>query len=177
MASRVVVSNIPLVLKAIRFANRSHRGQVRKGTGDPYYHHPIAVSFILVAFKNSKHLAELICAAILHDTLEDTGLTFDVIAREFGSLVASLVFELTNDEGEIRKVGKLAYHKKKLVGMSSYALYIKLADRLHNISDNPSKKMVDETLELMEYLKRNRKLTKGQRAMVQEIIRLCKAAS
>jgi hypothetical protein len=61
--------------------------------------------------------------------------------------------------------------------MSSYALYIKLADRLHNISDNPSKKMVDETLELMEYLKRNRKLTKGQRAMVQEIIRLCKAAS
>lgn len=174
MSSRFVVHNIPLVLKAIRFANKFHHGQVRKGTGDPYYYHPVAVGLILVAYKSSKHLAELLCAAILHDTLEDTNLSFETITKEFGSLVASLVYELTNDEEEIEKIGKLAYHKKKLVGMSSYGLYLKLADRLHNISDNPSDKMVSETVELMVHLKKNRKLTKSQSDMVQEIIRLCK---
>jgi (p)ppGpp synthase/HD superfamily hydrolase len=174
MTSRVVVSNVPLVLKAVRFADKFHRGQTRRGTGEPYYYHPIAVGLILVAYKSSKRLGELICSAILHDTIEDTGLSFEKIAKEFGSLVASLVLELTNDNKEIERVGKLAYHKKKLVGMSSYALYLKLADRLHNMSDQPSEKMVSETLELMDYLKKNRKLTKGQRAMVQEIIRLCK---
>ena len=173
MSSRVIVSNIPLVLKAMRFADKFHRGQTRRGTGQPYYYHPIAVAFILVAYKRSRGLTDLICAAILHDTIEDTKLSFEVITKEFGQLIASLVLELTNDNEEIERVGKLAYQMKKLVGMSSYALYLKLADRLHNISDNPSAKMVSETLELMTHLKKNRKLTKGQRAMVQEIIDLC----
>lgn len=176
MTSRVVVTNIPLVLKAIRFANKHHQGQVRRGSGDPYYYHPIAVALILVAYKNSKNLVLLICAAILHDTIEDTKLTFEKIVKEFGKLVASLVLELTNDEKEIMRIGKLAYHKKKFVGMSSYGLYIKLADRLHNISDNPSATMISETLELMTHLMKHRKLTKGQRGMVQEIIRLCNEA-
>jgi len=176
MPSRFVVYNIPIVLKAISFANAHHRGQTRRGSGEPYYYHPIAVALILVAYKSSKRLGELICAAILHDTMEDTNLSFEEITKEFGSLTASLVLELTNDDKEIRKVGKLAYHKKKLVGISSYGLYLKLADRLHNISDQPSEKMISETLDLITHLKKYRKLSKSQYAMAQEIIRLCNEA-
>jgi (p)ppGpp synthase/HD superfamily hydrolase len=173
MNSRTVISNVPLVIKAIRFAEKFHRGQVRKGTGSPYYYHPVAVGFIIMAYKRSRHLAELICAAILHDTLEDTDLTFERITKEFGVLVASLVQELTNDEEEIKRIGKLDHHKKKLIGMSSYGLYLKLADRLHNVSDYPSRKTIDETLELMAHLRKHRKLSKGQQMMVKEIVHLC----
>lgn len=172
--SRHIIDNAPLVLKAMQFAEKAHHGQKRKGSGLPYFYHPITVAIIVASFKQSRHLSELLCAACLHDTLEDTNLTFEEIAQEFTHLVASLVQELTNDEEEIARIGKLEYHKKKLVGISSYALYLKLADRLHNVSDQPSDKMVKETLELMEHLKKKRKLTKGQKAMVAEIIAICK---
>jgi guanosine-3',5'-bis(diphosphate) 3'-pyrophosphohydrolase len=167
------VYDVALVLKAMKFAEKAHAGQKRRGSGQPYFYHAIAVGFILVAHKGSKYLAELLCAAILHDTLEDTDLSFETIAKEFGSLVASLVRELTNDEEEIQRIGKLAYHKKKLVGMSSYGLYLKLADRLHNVSDNPSEQMMKETIELVEHLKKKRRLTKGQKALVEEILSVC----
>ncbi len=157
------------------FAKKHHKGQERKVSGLPYFYHPLAVMFIVSAFKQSKHLTELLCAAILHDTLEDTQLKFALIAKNFGSLVASIVDELTNDLEEIKRIGKLAYHKKKLLGISNYALIIKLADRLHNICDNPSLKMLTETLELMVHLKKHRKLTKTQANLVKEIILACKA--
>ncbi len=171
--SRYVINNVALVLKALKYSEKYHKGQFRNGSGDPYFYHPFTVSLILASFKHSKHLSELICAALMHDCLEDTELTFGVIAREFTPLVATLVQELTNDDVEIAKVGKLEYHKKKLIGISSYALYIKLADRLHNVSDNPTSKMVGETLELMSHLLKNRKLSKNQNAIVAEIIRVC----
>lgn len=171
--SRYIVDNMPLVLKAIRVVEVAHKGQKRKGSGLPYFYHPVTVAIIVASFKQSKYLTEILCAAILHDTLEDTALTFEKITKDFSPLVAGLVRELTNDEEEIARVGKLEYHKKKLVGMSSYGLYIKLADRMHNVSDNPSEKMVEETLELMTHLKKNRKLTKAQKTMVKEIISVC----
>lgn len=162
-----------LVLKALKFATQKHQGQVRKGSGLDYVTHTIAVSYILAAFKRSKHFEELIVAAILHDTLEDTDTTFIELATEFTPLVASLVLELSNDEEQIKLLGKLAYHKKKLVGMSSYGLVIKLADRLHNVSDQPTEKMVIETIELMEHLKENRRLSGTQFKLVEEILRVC----
>ena len=173
--SRHIIDNAPLVVKAMKLAEKAHRGQKRRGSGLPYFYHPVTVAIIVASFKQSKHLSEILCAAFLHDTFEDTSLTFKQTARMFTPLVASLVQELTNDEKEIARIGKLEYHKKKLVGISSYALYIKLGDRLHNVSDNPSEKMVPETLELMEHLKKNRKLTKIQKTMVAEIISICKA--
>lgn len=172
--SRYIVKDTGLLLKAMRTADKYHSGQKRKGSGLPYFYHPVTVAFIVASFKQSKHLTEILCATILHDTLEDTKLTFEKITRDFSPMVASLVQELTNDEEAIAKMGKLEYHKKKLLGISSYALIIKLADRFHNISDQPTEKMVRETLELMEHLKKNRKLTKGQSALVKEITLLCK---
>lgn len=171
--SRRRIDNTHMFLNALRMAEVAHEGQKRKGSGLPYVYHPINVALIVSGFKQSKHLTEILCACIFHDCLEDTALTFEEIARDFSPLVASLVQELTNDKAEIARIGKLAYHKKKLVGMSSWGLYIKLGDRIDNISDNPTAKMVDDTLLLMEHLKKNRKLTKAQSAMVAEIISLC----
>lgn len=162
-----------LVLKALQFAQEKHAGQTRKVSKLPYVTHTIAVSYIVAAFKRSKKLEYLLVASILHDVLEDTDATFEELAGKFGPLVASLVFELTNDEDEIDRVGKLVYHKKKLVGLSSWALVIKLADRLSNVMDNPSEKMVRETLELMTHLSCKRKLSGTHRKLVAEIVRVC----
>lgn len=106
--------------------------------------------------------------------MEDTDATFEELARRFSPLVASLALELKNDDAEIARVGKLAYHIKKMLGMSSYALIIKLADRLHNISDNPSPKMVADTLVLMQHLRKGRKLTRTHVALVEAIEALCR---
>lgn len=166
--------NAKMLLDAIQFANEKHAGQVRKGSGDPYISHPIAVSYLVAAFKSSRRLVELLVAAIVHDCLEDTDTTFEELVLKFSPLVASLALELKNDDAEITRVGKLAYHIKKMLGMSSYALIIKLADRLHNISDNPSEKMVTDTLTLMQHLRDGRKLTRTQLDMVDAIEALCR---
>lgn len=162
-----------LILKAIQFGTQKHDGQVRKGTGVPYITHPIMVSYILAQYKQSKNIEDLICASILHDTLEDTEATFVEIVNEFNPLVASLVLELTNDERMISELGKLRYMKTKLIGMSNYALIIKLADRLSNISDKPTVKSVLDTIDLMGYLRKNRKLTASQSLMVTDILTKC----
>lgn len=162
-----------LILDAHDFAKEKHRGQLRKGSGEEYFTHPMSVSYIVARYKKSKHLEELIAAAFLHDVLEDTDATFEELAVRFGPMVASLVFEMTNDAEEISRVGKLAYQKKKMVAMSSYALVLKLADRYHNISDQPSMQMVEDTLEIMQHLLKARKLTKTHKVMVSDIIALC----
>jgi len=162
-----------LLLKALDFAKRKHAGQVRKGSGAAYVTHPVAVSYLVAAYKRSKHLDEMLVAALLHDCLEDTNTTFKEIAINFTPLVASLVLELSNDPVEIKKVGKLEYQKRKVVGMSSYGLVIKLADRLHNLSDHPTMKMVTDTMELLNFLKKNRKLSNTHKALVADILKIC----
>ena len=131
--------------------------------------HTIAVSYLVGKYKTSKKLEHLIIAAILHDTLEDTDTSFIELVEEFGPLVASLVLELTNDPEQIKKLGKLEYQKRKCLGISSYALVIKLCDRLHNISDQPTDKMVVDTSELLNFLKKNRKLSKTHKEIIKEI--------
>lgn len=165
-----------LVFKAIKFSNKKHRRQVRKGSGDPYITHPIAVSYLVAAYKRSKVLMYLLCAAILHDVLEDTDTTYEELEREFGTLVASLVQELTNDKAEVARLGKVEYQKRKLLMLTSYALLLKLCDFLHNMSDRPTQKRVREVLEILDHLEANRKLTKPQTALVIDIRSVCKEA-
>lgn len=157
------------VLAAIQFATIKHAGQVRKVSGDPYVSHPLAVSYILSSAKVSKNRDDLLCACLLHDVLEDTDTTFIEIAEQFGPLVASLVFELTNDPDAIAKLGKLEYQKAKMKGMSSYGLVIKLADRLHNCMDSPTDKMKSDTLELIGYLEENRRLSATHKKLINSI--------
>lgn len=158
-----------LVLKAIEFAIKKHEGQFRKASGEPYVIHPIATSYLLMKYKQSKHQEELIAALILHDTLEDTDTNFVELATEFNPLIASIVLELTSDVEEIKKIGKNEYLKKKLCGISNYALVCKLLDRLHNISDNPKTSYIEDTKNLLYHIERNRKLTKTQKNIIRDI--------
>lgn len=167
-----MVQNMELVLKALRFAERKHEGQTRKFSGAEYLVHPFGVSYLVANFKKSKNLPILIAASILHDTVEDTETTFAELVEEFDMFIATLVFELTDDKVEMKKVGKLEYCKKRWFGLSSYALYIKLCDRLYNISDNPTDEAVGITKDLLDHIEEKRKLTQSQLALVGEIRRV-----
>jgi len=168
-SKRFSIEGHDLILKAIRFADKKHKGQKRKVSGSEYITHPIIVSFIAASMKRSKNLVSLICASILHDTIEDTTATYEQLLGIFGMKIASLVFELTSDPKEIESVGKLEYLKRKMLGMSSYGLFLKLCDRLSNILDAPSEKQIHETISILEFLKRSRKLSKSHKAVIQEI--------
>lgn len=165
------------LVKAYRLANKKHEGQTRKFDGKPYFVHPARVARLVRKYKGaSKNLEDILKAAVLHDTVEDTDLTLNEIRKQFGNMVASLVNELTSDVHGIEAVGKKEYLSEKMTNkLSDYALVIKLADRLDNVSDfdiAPEKfvkKYSDETREILNKLEANRKLTKTQQAIVNDI--------
>jgi (p)ppGpp synthase/HD superfamily hydrolase len=150
----------------IEFMKNKHAGQIRKLSKDPYIVHPIKVAEIL---KTMNENDDLIKAAYLHDTIEDTNTTLEEISEKFGLKVANLVKELTSDRAAIKEVGKAQYLTKKMNDMSMNALTIKLADRLDNVSDlNASdlefaRKYLKETQFILENLKR--KLNKNQQRL------------
>ena len=158
-----------LIFKAIKYATSKHRGQKRKVSGADYITHPILVSYLAASYKKSKALETLICAAILHDTVEDTKATYAQILRLFGMSVTSLVFELTSDPVALKKMGKLEYLKSHMAGMSSYALFLKLCDRLANLQDNPSPKQLEDTSIILKHLRDRRRLSKSHLAVMAEI--------
>jgi (p)ppGpp synthase/HD superfamily hydrolase len=119
---------------ALAFATKAHSGQTRSDN-TPYVEHPQRVAKTILDFKKSKNLDQLISAAYLHDTIEDTDTTFEDLKKMFGGLVAEIVMELTSDKEKIKELGKTEYLAQKMTGMSSYSLAIKLADRLDNVSD------------------------------------------
>ncbi len=150
----------------IEFARKKHEGQSRKFSPLPYFTHPEHVAKILKELGENE---DLIKAAYLHDTLEDTNTTCDELKENFGSKIANLVRELTSDRMEVEKLGKPKYLTVKMNAMSKDALTIKLADRLDNVqslsSDNPefSERYAHETREILENLKRS--LTRNQRKL------------
>lgn len=132
-----------------------HRGQTRQ-SGEPYITHPVAVARILAEM----HLdAETICAAILHDTIEDTGLTKADLEREFGGTVAELVDGVTKLDKfkfENRQAADAESFRKLLMAMARdlRVILIKLADRLHNMrtlgakASESKRRIARETLEI-----------------------------
>lgn len=115
---------------AYMYAANKHTGQQRKHSSDAYIWHPLAVSEIVGQITKDY---DMMCAALLHDVVEDTETTIEEIADKFGFRVASLVNELTDEVNEKKRLGKKNYLAKKLNTMSSDALLIKLADRFHNV--------------------------------------------
>lgn len=87
-------SDLRFYAKAIRFCIDSHGDQERKYTGEPYWHHPVNVSSILIESGISN--IDMVCAAILHDTVEDTEATLQDIQDEFGLSICDLVDWLTD---------------------------------------------------------------------------------
>src|SRR5687767_332787 len=78
-----------LVDSALIFAATAHRDQFRKGTGTPYIVHPVGVMLLLIQAGETD--PELLAAALLHDTLEDAGVTVDALRAQFGERVAGIV--------------------------------------------------------------------------------------
>lgn len=85
-----------LVMQAISFAARSHQGQSRKDQVTPYVAHPMRVLFVLANIFNVRD-PEVLAAAVLHDTIEDTTTDFDELAKHFGERVARYVALLSKD--------------------------------------------------------------------------------
>ena len=124
-------------------------------------------------FKKSHNIDALIKAAYLHDTIEDTDTTHKDLEMMFGGLVASLVKQLTSDKDEIEKIGKKEYLSKKMETMTSWALVVKLADRLDNVQDIATAKTPEwrrkykkETLGILDRLEKNRKLTRSHKKII-----------
>lgn len=123
-----------LLQHAFDFSARAHEGQYRK-SGEPYISHPIEVAIILADLRMD---VETIIAALLHDTVEDTSVTHQQVAQEFGESVADLVegvTKITRIEVDNLSDKQAATLRKMLVAMSKdiRVIVIKLADRLHNM--------------------------------------------
>jgi guanosine-3',5'-bis(diphosphate) 3'-pyrophosphohydrolase len=146
---------VALILKAYEVGEAAHHGQVRK-TGEPYILHPVAVAQILA---NMRMDHESIAAAILHDTIEDTPLSWEDIRDGFGAEIANLVEGVTKlDKMKFRtRVQADAESFRKLMLAMSRDLrviFIKLADRLHNMrtlgsmSRESRRRIARETLDI-----------------------------
>lgn len=161
--------------KALKYATIMHEGQLRYG-GVPYINHPKRVAQYVRKYKQSNSIEMLMMCVYLHDTLEDTKATYYDLVNIFGPQVASIVLELTTDEDLKKEIGKERYLEIKMKNMSSWALVIKLCDRLDNISDleNASiqfrQKYTKETLQIIYYLLENRELSYTQLNIIKQII-------
>jgi GTP diphosphokinase / guanosine-3',5'-bis(diphosphate) 3'-diphosphatase len=125
-------ADIRKIERAYELAARLHAGQSRR-SGDPYITHPLAVATILAEL-GMPH--DTICAALLHDTVEDTQYTIGQLREEFGEEVASLVDGVTKlDKVKYGEAAQAETVRKMVVAMSRdiRVLVIKLADRLHNM--------------------------------------------
>ena len=123
-----------LIIKAHDFAKAAHKGQ-KRASGEEYFIHPCAVSQILVDLGMD---CGTICAAFLHDTIEDTAVQEDDILREFGAEILQLVngvTKLDKIQFKSKKEEQAENFKKIFVSMANdiRVIIIKLADRLHNM--------------------------------------------
>lgn len=127
-------ADFDILEKTFQFAEKKHIGHKRE-SGDPYITHPLAVAFILADLEQD---ITTICAAILHDTMEDSGVTIEEIKTLFSSDIAQLVYGVT-------KLSQLVYSSKEQRRAENFrkmfmamakdlrVIIIKLADRLHNM--------------------------------------------
>ncbi len=125
-------ADLALIERAYTIAEELHRTQTRK-SGDPYITHPLAVTTILAEIGMTE---PTLCAALLHDTVEDTPYTLEQVEKDFGAEVARLVDGVTKlDKVKYGDSAQAETIRKMIVAMSRdiRVLVIKLADRLHNM--------------------------------------------
>ena len=125
-------ASVRRILAAAQFAASRHAQQKRKGAGgEPYINHLIEVAD-LISFSSNVLDTELVMAGLLHDTVEDTGVTLTELAERFGPGIADLVAEVTDDKSlpkETRKILQVQNASKK----SERAQTLKLADKISNL--------------------------------------------
>ncbi len=128
------MNDAALVLHAALFAAHKHRDQRRKDeAASPYINHPLSLASVL-AVEGGITDAATLCAALLHDTIEDTDTAGDEIEREFGSEVRRLVEQVTDDKSLPKAQRKLA-QIEHAAHIDQKAKRVKLADKICNLRD------------------------------------------
>lgn len=163
----------------LEFATKKHAGQFRADGMTPYIVHPILVAKLVKQYKPySKNIDALVAAALLHDTLEDTYTSYRELCDNFGEMVASIVIELTTADSLSHFMGKANYLKTRMAIMSTYALLVKLCDRMANLTDmynfsiGKRKKLVAETIEILNYVSANRELRDVHIEIINDIYKM-----
>ena len=146
-------ANIDIIKKAYEFACQNHDEQTRM-SGEPYICHPLNVAYILAELEMDE---ETICAALLHDVVEDTSITHEDIIREFSEEIAEMVAGVTKlskiQYSTIKEQQVEDYRKMFLaMGKDIRVILIKLADRLHN-------------MRTLKYLTRERQIANAKETM------------
>ncbi|HPF43322.1 MAG TPA: bifunctional (p)ppGpp synthetase/guanosine-3',5'-bis(diphosphate) 3'-pyrophosphohydrolase [Syntrophomonadaceae bacterium] len=148
-------ADFELIEKAYQYAQMAHEGQKRI-SGEAYISHPIEVAYILTGIEMD---TASICAALLHDVIEDTVLTHNEITREFGEEIASLVdgvTKLSRIQFKSRQDAQAENLRRMFIAMAKdiRVILIKLADRLHNMRtlnyqpEYKQKEIAEETMEI-----------------------------
>ncbi len=148
-------ADVDLIEKAFNFTKQVH-GDQKRVSGDPFFMHPVEVANILADLKST---SSTICAGLLHDVIEDTNISLDQLRKEFGDEIASLVEGLTNiDKLNFNSLEnyKAENIRKMLIATTKDVriIFIKLADRLHNMRtlgsfrEEKQKRIAQETLEI-----------------------------
>jgi GTP diphosphokinase / guanosine-3',5'-bis(diphosphate) 3'-diphosphatase len=122
------------LFKALAFAAHKHRMQRRKDKhASPYINHPIALADVLA---NEAGVSDplTLCAAVLHDTLEDTRTSYAELRRRFGRQIADVVLEVTDDK-RLRKARRKRLQVEHAPHLSRRAKLVKLADKICNLRD------------------------------------------
>jgi len=176
MANRPIT---PKERKAWNFAKEAHKGQIRKFVNKPYFGaHVVKVNGIVKQYTTEE---DILCAALLHDVIEDCfedpEVGYHILEQEFGKRVADIVMELTSSKEDIddNYNSKADYLIVKMIHMSDDALIIKLADRLQNISDAFTaserfrNKYFQETVQIMDELEGHRRYNRVQGLLVNQI--------
>ena len=142
------IVDIQEIKKAIYYARKYHGAQMRQ-SGEPYYYHTIEVAYIASSYFLNTNI---FVTSILHDTIEDTKLTFEMVPDIFGLVIAGQVQDLTRIKFDGTKITAaetlLLSHAQNKMDV----VYIKLFDRLHNMrtisakSPQKARKIVEETL-------------------------------
>jgi|TARA_Y100000296_G_C5136618_1_gene238554 (p)ppGpp synthase/HD superfamily hydrolase len=128
---------------AFEFSRKAHEGQKRKGTDKDYFIHPLKVHEIVRCVIDKE---DILCAALLHDVIEDTEYTYEDIKKIFGKQVADIVLEVTKDK-------KRQFNIKTREG-----LIVKLADILHNIHNSKDKEYINEKMKFIKEIDENQKI-------------------
>jgi guanosine-3',5'-bis(diphosphate) 3'-pyrophosphohydrolase len=147
------MSDIKKLLKAAAFAAEKHTDQTRKGANaEPYINHPLEVANLLANIGKIDD-TDLLAAALLHDTVEDTGTTPEEIEKLFGKKVRKYVMECTDDKS-LPKARRKELQVEHAPHLSRGAKQIKLADKISNITDimnHPPDWTIERKLEYVQW--------------------------
>ncbi len=159
------MNDLAKFIQAASFAAKKHRGQKRKGAvEEPYINHPLEVANLLANVGKVED-NDILIAAVLHDTIEDTETTKEEIAELFGTKVSEMVLEVTDDKS-LPKAERKQKQIEHAPHLSIGAKHIKLADKSSNIRDvteNPPDFWSDERR--LEYILWGEKVVAGLRGV------------